>query len=91
MGKLKIKRKGFGFELVIEGEIEVDQSKIKRYEDYVKEQTDLQIKEQVVNYLVSITKYDEYKLDSYSGYAYQIGAKEMLERLSDYLINNMEG
>ena len=43
MKKLKIKRKGFSFELVLDGDVTVDKTKIKPYEEYVKEETDKQI------------------------------------------------
>lgn len=42
------------FRLVLEGEIKVDHSKLKPYEQYVKEEEALQIREQIENYLKQI-------------------------------------
>lgn len=90
MGKLKIKRKGFGFELCIEGEVEVDQSKIKPYEDYVKEQTNLQIQQQIFKYLAEICNHPSHFKDSYSRFEQTLGAEYILNSITDHLIKNME-
>ena len=90
MGKLKIKRKGFGFELVIEGEIELDNSKIKPYEEYIKEQTNLQVKDQLTKYLKQIANFKQYEECSFTGFSERMGAEAMIDRLSDYLVKNLE-
>ena len=84
MKKLKIKRKGFGFELVLEGEIKVDESKIKPYEQYYKEQTEALLESQIYEYLLTLcptAQNAEYALFNYYHGA-QLGLKDIARHLA---------
>jgi len=57
MRKLKLTRSKYGFKLVLDGDIKIDESKIKPYEQYYKEQTDRLLKEEVYNYLADLVTF----------------------------------
>jgi len=88
MKKLRIKRKGFGFELVLEGEIKIDESKIKPYEQYYKEQTEELLSRQIYEYLQTLcpTAQD----CEYSLFTYRHGAQLGLKELADHLAKTVE-
>lgn len=91
MKKLKIKRKGFGFELVLEGEIKIDESKIKPYEDYVREQQEGMIREQLRDYLDTImVSASEKDYSIFSDFSKKMGAQAARDELVEYLMKNME-
>jgi hypothetical protein len=94
MKKIRIKRKGFGFELVVEGEIKIDESKIKSYEQYHKEETEKLLKEQIYEYLLTLTpsmaNSDSDAWCGFSGWQYKEGAKIALKELAAHLAKNLE-
>lgn len=85
---VKIKRKGFGFTLEVVGEVKVNESKIKPYKDYVKEEENKQIEEQIFQYLCSIcpSATPPKTFWDMNYYYVQAGLKE----LANHLANNME-
>jgi hypothetical protein len=91
--KLKIKRKGFGFEIVLEGAIKIDQSKIKPYDDYYKEEEEKLICSQVYDYLLSIVPMAQDPKPGESDYSlwnYRHGAQCGLRELANHLAKNVE-
>jgi hypothetical protein len=89
MKKIRIKRKGFGFELVVEGEIKIDESKIKSYEQYHKEETEKLLVEEIYKYLYTLcptAQDDEYS----SLFNYRTGAQYALKELAAHLAKNLE-
>ena len=91
MKKLKIKRKGFGFELVVEGEITIDESKIKDYNDYVRDEKTKLLKEELSKYLTTIMKSsDDSKIGMFTDFMAMQGAKCARNELIEYLIKDMD-
>lgn len=93
MKKLKIKRKGFGFELVLEGEIKIDESKIKPYEQYYKEKTEELLSKQIYEYLQTLCPTaQEPDPDSilYGMWQTRCGAQSAIKELSDHLAKTVE-
>jgi len=88
MKKLKIKRKGFGFELVLEGEIKIDESKIKSYEQYHKEQTQALLEIQIYDYLLTICP--SAHAGEYSLFNYYHGAQLGLKDIASHLAKTLE-
>ena len=86
MKKLKIRRKGFGFELV-------DESKIKSYEQYHKDETRKQAEEQIYEYLVSVVpkaqNTNDYVVGMHS-YIELAAAQYALKQLAAHLADNLE-
>ena len=91
MGKLRIKRKGFGFEICIDGEVSIDTSSIKPYDEYVKEEEAKLLFEQVQQYLNTIMKTCVKKDSEYfSCYQERIGACQARDELANYLVKHLE-
>ena len=91
--KLKIKRKGFSFELVLEGAIKIDDTKIKPYEDYYKEEEEKLISKQVYEYLISLVPMAQDPKPGESDYSlwnYRHGAQSGLKQLADHLSKSVE-
>jgi hypothetical protein len=91
MAKLKLKRDGFSFSLYLEGEVEINEKKIKSYEEYHREQTDRLIKEEVVKYLSTIIKLPVYPSLVYSHYDYKekIHKENAIDELAEFLIRDI--
>jgi hypothetical protein len=92
MKKLKLTRSKFGFKLVLDGDIKIDESKIKPYEQYYKEQTDRLLKEEVYNYLTSLVPFVKPPKDGEMYFSYQSreGGMKALSELADYLIKDIK-
>jgi len=88
MKKIKIKRKGFGFEIVLEGEIKIDESKIKSYEQYHKEQTQALLKKEIYDYLLTICP--SANASEFSVFNYYYGAQLGLQDIAEHLATTME-
>jgi len=86
MKKIKIKRKGFGFEIVLEGGIKIDESKIKSYEQYHKEQTQALLKKEIYDYLLTICP----SASEFSMFKYYHGAQLGLQDIAEHLATTME-
>lgn len=92
MKKLKIKRKGFGFELVLEGEVKVDESKIKPYDQYYKDETQKQLTEEIFKYLQEIVPSTKGRKsgDGYYDWNMQIYGSTALKTLAEHLAKNID-
>lgn len=92
MKKLKLTRSKFGFKLVLDGDIKIDESKIKPYEQYYKEQTDILLKKEVYAYLEDLVPWVKRPSDGEHYYSYQFreGGMRALSDLADYLIKDIE-
>jgi len=91
--KLKIKRKGFSFELVLEGAIKIDDTKIKPYEQYYKEEEEKLISEQVYKYLVSLVPQAQDPTPGEYDFGmsnYRFGAQLALKELASHLAKTVE-
>lgn len=86
---LKIFKNRNKLNLVLEGTVEIDYSKIKSYEIYLKEQEKLQLRQIILNYVESILK-NPYASGSYFINSAAIDAyNEAIQDLTDYLINHV--
>jgi len=88
MKKIKIKRKGFGFEIALEGEIKIDESKIKPYEQYHKEQTQALLQKEIYDYLLTICP--SAQAGEYTLFNYYHGAQLGLQDIAKHLATTME-
>lgn len=92
MKKLKLKRKGFGFEVVVEGEITIDESKIKSYDEYVQNEKAKLVKEELTSFLDSImpTCVRENNVNLYDAFNITYGAQRARDELVTYLLKNLD-
>jgi hypothetical protein len=90
MKKLKIKRKGFGFQILLEGEVEIDNTKIKPYEQYMSEEIRKQTEKQIFDYLLTIVPMQENEHYGMYEFSRMKGGEDALARLAAYLADSVE-